>query len=680
MISSNLAEASQTDGESNKLSVRDIVVLILGIILPVFTIAEVNYPQLQPQTSLSIFAMLGLTICFLTVPLSPRFKFARWSQAVDWVLVGMTLFSCGFVAIQTEPVFSAVWLGGTSLGNRAAAETPVDYFVGILGLIVVLEATRRSIGIALPLLAMLFVAYALFGRDMPSWMFPHKGYSVGRIVSQTFLHSQGVFGTALSVMFTFVLLFVVFGSFLESSGATAFIIHFAKRLFGRTAGGPAKVAVASSALMGTLSGSAVANAVTTGTFTIPMMRSAGFPPYIAAAVEAVASSGGALVPPVMGAAAYMMLEIINPPVTYLQICRAALIPAVLYYLALFLIVHFYAKKLVWEGKHTVPVGVDPPPEQTAAEISPFSGVVFFGSLAVLVYFLVTGNSAFLAATKAMVVLWVLALLHPATRLNPKKTIMTLVDSSKNGVALIAASACVGIIIGVVTLTGIGTKVPAAVIPFAQGNLPVALIIIMLSTIVLGMGLPSVVCYLLVAVLFAPVIGEMGNIEPLAVHLFIFYYAMMSMVTPPVALAAYATASIANASIMKTGLRAFQFALTGFTLPFLFIFRPALLLMGSPGEEFSIAAGISAIGVALVGVVMLSAVVVGYLFGPLNWAMRVGFAIACVLSLFPDESFTILGFPTSLSDICGLSIGAVLLLIHLGVGRNNKPTSAPATAV
>ena len=216
--------------------------------------------------------------------------------------------------IQTDTLFDQFWIDGQSLGNRAGFETTLDITIGLIGLVIVIEAARRTLGWALPGLATIFLLYAYFGSLFPDWLFPHRGYSVSRIVGQTFLHSQGIFGIALNVMFTYVFLFVIFGAFLEATGATGFIVNFSKRMFGKSPGGPAKVAVLSSGLMGSLSGSAVANTATTGTFTIPMMRSAGFKPVTAAGIQAAASSGGALMPPVMGAGAYMMLEIIEPAV------------------------------------------------------------------------------------------------------------------------------------------------------------------------------------------------------------------------------------------------------------------------------------------------------------------------------------------------------------------------------
>ena len=283
----------------------------LAVVLSMFVLAEVNYPQLSPQSQMALFAMLGLVLVFLKYPLHFKSSARILGQGLDLILVVCVVGCFVYIVVQTEPLFQRFWIENQPLGNRAGMEQSIDYLVGLLGLILVLEAARRAIGLTLPLLSLAFLLYAALGQSMPGWLF-HRGYSWERIVSQTFLHSQGVFGIALKVMFTYVFLFVLFGSVLEKTGATRYVINFARRLFRSSAGGPAKVAVISSGMMGSLSGSAVANTATTGTFTIPMMRSAGFQPTTAAGIEAAASSGGALVPPIMGAGAYMMLEIVAP--------------------------------------------------------------------------------------------------------------------------------------------------------------------------------------------------------------------------------------------------------------------------------------------------------------------------------------------------------------------------------
>jgi TRAP transporter 4TM/12TM fusion protein len=627
----------------------------LGVALCVFVLFEVNYPRLTPQSQLSLFALFGLVLCFLTRPLSRRLRASSRWHLLDALLAALATFVCLYVALQSEPMFSRFWFADSSLGDRAGAEVPLDHVVGVLGVLLVLEATRRIVGVALPLLSGAFLVYAALGSYAPDWLFPHRGYSIERIVSQTFLHSQGVFGTALSVMFTYVFLFVLFGVILEATGATEYIIDATRRLFRNSSGGPAKVAVLSSGLMGSLSGSAVANTATTGTFTIPLMRSAGFRPWVAAGVEAAASSGGALVPPVMGAGAYMMLEIIEPPVTYLQIIQAAILPAVVYYLSLFFIVHFTARR----------IGAA---DRDAAAAIPrtgrgrFEGLLFFVSLAALVAFILSGYTVFRSVTLAIGVVLVLGAIHPRTRLAPAAVLTSMVRAARSGVALICAAACVGIIIGVVTLTGVGTKLPATILPLAQENLLLALVLIMVSSIVLGMGLPSAVCYLLMATLVGPALGKLG-VVPLAAHMFIFYFGMMSMVTPPVALAAYTAATIANTSIMRSGLAAFRFALVGFTLPYMFVFRPELLLLSADGGAAAPLRVVGSLAVAVLGVVALAAGLAGYLQRELGWVARSILFAGAALLLFPRQGELLPSVNVSILDLAG---GALFLGV-LAVG-------------
>ena len=624
----------------------------LGVLLCAFTLLEVNYPLLAPQSRLAFFALVGLALCFLNVPVHPKLKEDPRARASDLVLAVLAVCCCGYIVVQTDPIFEAWWIDGQTLGNRAGFETALDTSIGLVGLLLVIEAARRALGLALPLLAGAFILYALFGAAFPDWLFPHRGYSIPRVVAQTFLHSQGIFGVALNVMFTYVFLFVIFGAFLEATGATRFIVDFAQRVFGRSSGGPAKVAVLSSGLMGSLSGSAVANTATTGTFTIPMMRSAGFQPVTAAGVQAAASSGGALMPPVMGAGAYMMLEIVDPPVTYLEIIRAALIPAILYYLSLILIVHLHAKRVAIAAGGTPGDADATGPDTPEAEArSHAAGIVFGAALGSLILFLVLGYTAFRAVTLSLVVIVAVSSLHKATRLDWRFTILSLVTASRGVVPLVAAAACVGIIIGIVTLTGVGTRLPATIIPLAEQSLFLALVLIMISSIILGMGLPSAVCYLLMATLIGPVLGNLGVI-PLAAHLFIFYFGMMSMVTPPVALAAYAASSIAGTRIMPTGLAAFRFALVGFTLPYMFIYRPELLMLTATGEPAGVLDMLLPVAIATLGVTCFAAGIAGQLSRPLGLGLRLAIFAAAGLLLAPGPTIALAGIDLAVFDVAG----------------------------
>ncbi len=635
------------------------------MLLCLFILAEVNYPQLTPQSELALFAMLGLIVVFLRYPVHPRFANNRAFRLLDVVLIGSVVVCFGYVLGQTEPIFQAFWLDGKSLGDRAGAELPLDYIIGGLGLLLILEATRRSIGITLPLLSLAFLLYAGFGQFMPDWLFPHRGYSVQRIVSQTFLHSQGAFGIALRVMFTYVFLFVLFGALLERTGATNYVLDLARRVFGSSTGAPAKVAVLSSGMMGSLSGSAVANTATTGTFTIPLMRRAGFQPAIAGGIEAAASSGGALVPPIMGAAAYMMLEIVEPAVTYLEIIKAALLPAVLYYTGMLCIVHFAARS----RRHAPGVSVHSPEETNANEQSEkhgkfltLQGGIFLAAFVTLIGVLLMGATAFRAVSWSLLVVIAISLLdflvrrirgqdsaterHRDSEIVPtgigvsdlRKGINFLISpcerAAQSGVSLIAAAASVGIILGVVTLTGIGGKLPSVLLPLASTNLMLALFFLMISTIILGMGLPSSVCYLLMAILVGPVLLDLG-VVPLAAHFFIFYFGMMSMVTPPVALAAYAASAIAGSGIMATGFAAFRFALVGFALPYAFVLRPALLWLSESGGTPDVWTVFVNFSLTLIGTVILATAIAGYIFNRLSlWTRCVLFVAAFILFFAP----------------------------------------------
>jgi TRAP transporter 4TM/12TM fusion protein len=635
---------------------RQLWLTMLGVVLCLFTLAEVNYPFLSPQSQLAGFAMLGLLLCFLHYPVHPRWINHPVARLIDVGLCLLVVVACGYVITQSESIFQAWWLQGQSLGNRAGQETSLDFAVGLLLAALVIEGTRRSIGVALPLLSLLFVAYALWGGHMPTWLLPHRGYDLHRTVSQTVLQGQGIFGVALRVMFTYVFLFVVFGAFLKATGATQFIIDFARRLFRNSLGGPAKVSVLSSGLMGSLSGSAVANTATTGTFTIPMMRASGYRAETAAGIEAAASSGGALVPPVMGAAAYMMLEIVTPPVTYLQIIKAALLPAILYYLSLFLIVHFHSKRLALARD-----GGGPTPDQPGPW-NPAAGVVFGAAFASLLSFLFLGYSAFRAVSLSLGVIVVLSLFNRHTRLTVRTGLQAMTQAARDVIPLVCAAACVGIIIGVVTLTGVGTRFPALILPLAEGSLFLALLLIMVSSIILGLGLPSVVCYLLMATLIGPVLGQLG-VVPLAAHLFIFYFGMMSMVTPPVALAAYAASSIAGSPMMATAVAAFRFALVGFTLPFMFVFRPELLMLDAASDPASWQTIVYAVGVAALGITAFAAGLSGHLRHALGWGARSGMFVAAALLLFPGRETLLAALPIPLHDLLGASVFVALTVLN-----------------
>lgn len=634
------------------------LILPVAVALSIFILVEVNYPFLRPQSRLAFFALLGLIIVFFKYPLHPKLADNLFIDILDFGLAFLSLVCFGYVILQTEPVFESLWLNDTYLGNRASAEHFLDFLIGGVALILILEATRRSIGLTLTILASIFIFYALAGQYLPGWLFEHGGYSLERVIGKTFLHG-GVFGVALRVMFTYVFLFVLFGTLLERTGATTYILNLAKKVFGTSKGSPAKVAVIGSGMMGSLSGSAVANTATTGTFTIPLMRSVGFKPEIAGGIEAAASSGGALVPPIMGAAAYMMLEIVEPSVTYLEIIKAALIPAIFYYTALLLIVHFYARRISNPASSENQTQSEQASlqEDSVEKLPKIQGIVFFTAFVTLIVFLLklpgadasgTDKSPFLlsmfgfllrastpyrAVSWALLVVLIVSLFHPKTRVGLSGMMKAMENAAHSGVSLIAAASCVGIILGVVELTGIGTKMASTMLSLAETNVILALFLLMVSTIILGMGLPSSVCYLLVAILLGQVLPELGfGQQVLPVHFFIFYFGMMSMVTPPVALAAYTAAAIADANIMKTAFAAFRFSLVGFALPYAFVLRPELLLLNPEGGNIEIWSLFINLSLTLIGTVIFAASMAGYVFKEMSLLER-GICLLAVICLF-----------------------------------------------
>lgn len=596
---------------------------ITGTLLCVFVLFGVNTTELAEQSELAMFALLGLILVFLSCPFAKKWQKTKGSKAGDIVLCLLTVCAFGYVFVQSEPLLNVFWADGQKLGDRAGSEAPIDCFIALIGVLLVLEATRRAIGNTLPILVIIFIVYAFTGPNLPDWLFPHRGFDWERIVSSTYLQS-GVFTIALKVMYSYVFPFVIFGTLLEQTGATAYVINLAQRIFSKSTGGPAKVAVVSSGLMGSLSGSAVANTATTGTFTIPLMKSSGFKPEQAAGIEAAASSGGALMPPIMGAGAYMMLELIDtqPAVTLLQILRAALIPALLYYFALLLTVHFQSKKI--GAASTAGDAFE------KGNVHHYQGYMFFGAfllLIVLLFFFSPFRSVTICLAGILIASW----FSPHTRITPQKLMDALVKAAKGGVSLVAAASCVGIILGIVTLTGIGGKLPGAIIPLAQDNVILALILLMVSTIILGMGLPSAVCYLLMATMIGSVLESMET-ATLAAHLFIFYFGMMSMVTPPVALAAYTAAAIAAADVMKSGLAAFRFALVGFALPFAFVLRPELLMLDKTGALAGVIPIVLNVGITVVAIIGLAAGVAGFAGRAISMALRL-FLVGLALTIF-----------------------------------------------
>ena len=467
-----------------------------------------------------------------------------------------------------------------------------DLVVGTALVLLVLEGTRRMLGPALPLTAIAFIVFSLTATKTP--------YPL--LIEQLFLTTDGIFGIPVAVSATFMVLFIVFGAMVERMGVGQLFMDFAIALTGRQAGGPAKVACITSGLFGSVSGSAVANVMTTGAFSIPLMKRIGFKPSFAASVEAVSSTGGQIMPPVMGAAAFVMAEYLG--VSYLTVAALALMPAVLYYVAVFASIHFEAKRLN--------IGTVPEDQQVPLRKVLFDSGHMFVPLAVIVGVLLLGYSAPYAALCGIASIIPTALLRKTTRhyVTVENTLTSLENGARNALPIAAATACAGIVVGTINISGIGLTFSNFVISAANETLLIALLLSMVAGIILGMGMPTTPAYIVQVALMVPALVGLG-VQVEAAHLFVFYFAILSAITPPVAMAVYAANALAGARVWESSIKAVKLGVTGFIIPFLFVYEPAILLQGDP---LYVAA---AVAQAMLGVIVLAATLHGYLLAPLR---------------------------------------------------------------
>ena len=490
-----------------------------------------------------------------------------------------------------------------------------DMALGVVAILIVLEATQRVIGMTLPIVAVIFLAYAYWGPYMPG-IFGHRGYDIGRILQHIYPSTEGIYGVPVGVSATFVILFITLGAFLKETGGGRFFIDIAFALFGRVRGGPAKVAIVASSLFGTVSGSATANTVGTGTFTIPLMKRLGYEPKFAAAVEALSSTGGQFMPPIMGAAVFVMIEILEVP--YGEIIAMAAIPALLYYVAVYIGVDLEAARLGLRGMDRSEL---PNVWKVLARGWPFLGPFFL-----LVYMLVFMHwSATKSAFWAIVAVIVISSLRSYTRLSISRFIHALKQGTMETLQVALACACAGIVVGAFTLTGLGAKVSFSLLELAHGFLLPMLIVAMITSILLGMGMPTTPAYIILAILIAPSLIK-ADVPPIAAHLFVFYAGIVSAITPPVALAAYAADAIAGSPPLQTGLTAMRLGISAFIIPYMFIYNPGLVLTGTwltiLYSIFIAIAGIFALSFAFRGRIMMQLSV-------LERFLLFGACVACV---------------------------------------------------
>jgi TRAP transporter 4TM/12TM fusion protein len=566
--------------------------------------------------------LFALTLVFLLYPTRPGHP--AW-RALDLLLLA---FGFGFVL--------HIFVNYEYFINRIIYIddlTPADLFFSIVSIVIVLEATRRVIGLALPLTAVAFLVYAVG--------FTHVRLPV--LLEQLYLSTEGIFGSTLGVSASYVMLFVLFGAFMEKSGTGQLFMDFALSLTGHTAGGPGKVAVISSSLFGTVSGSAVANVMVDGPITIPLMKRTGFRPPFAAAVEAVASTGGQLMPPIMGAAAFVMAEFLAVP--YAQVALWAVIPSLLYYVAVFFSVHFEALR---HGLRGVPRSELPKLGRVLMERGNLFVPIF-----VVLFGLMLGYSAPLCALAGALACLPMALLRASTRkgIGWRNVFDALVDGARNTLAVAMACACAGIVIGVVTITGLGIVFTQFVVVLSQDSLILALALTAVAGIVLGMGMPTTPSYIVMVSLLVPAVIKLGAATP-AAHMFAFYFAILSAITPPVALAVFAAAGLAKTDMWQTGWEAVRVAAPAYIVPFMFVYEPSLLMIG---DWTTIATSVIS---AIIGVICLAAGLMGYLRSPCSWWERCLLVIAALLLIKPGY----------VSDAIGFAVLAALLLLHSARSR------------
>ncbi|MEG1447041.1 MAG: TRAP transporter fused permease subunit [Ruthenibacterium sp.] len=530
------------------------------IVLSVFTgLLHIGQFTVFPMESIKFYAwhlMLGLILVFLYSPSDK--KNPKKLLVLDWVLVALSAISGAYVIFSYDQYIVL---------TQSGQLTPTLYFFGALITLLVLEAARRMLGWVLPGIAVATVLYAMLGGNLPG-ILGHRGYSLSRVLATVF-SDQGIYGTPIGVSASNVFLFLLFAAFLGASGADRIFQNIAIALTGRKRGGPAKMAVVASCLFGSISGSAVANVVSTGAFTIPLMKRQGYQPRFAGAVEAVASTGGQIMPPIMGAAAFVLSDISGTP--YSTVCIAALLPALMYYLALFKMVDLESVKHSLQG-----VPEDELPDLKESLKSAFK---LFIPLAILLFLLlVMKTTPMVAAIWSMVAIVVCGFLDKSDRLTFKQIIQGFVDGAKSLPQVVAACACSGIVTGMFALTGLGLKFSDFIVSLGGSSVILSLLLAMFVCIILGMGLPTTASYIICATAIAPALTKIG-IPSLAAHLFLLYFACISAITPPVAVASYAAAGIAKENSLKVSTTAVKLGIVGFALPFTFALNPDYLHFG-----------------------------------------------------------------------------------------------------
>ncbi|MBM7659609.1 TRAP transporter 4TM/12TM fusion protein [Bacillus mesophilus] len=627
------------DPEARTRSLTGIVgwIVFLGLLsFSLFQLYTAIFGIFTAQIQRSIHLGFALALIFLLFPaVKSHLNEKKGRFQVAWY--DATLAVVGIVVGSYWPIMIQ------DLVLRVGRLTPVDIIVGLLAILLVLEATRRAVGLPITIIALVFLLYAYFGPYMPGF-FAHRGLSVEQIIQSMFFTTEGILGTPLGVSSTFIFLFLLFGAFLVKTGVGQYFNDLAVSIAGKLTGGPAKVAIFSSALQGTISGSSVANVVTSGSFTIPMMKKLGYRKEFAGGVEAAASTGGQLMPPIMGAAAFLMVEFIGG-ISYWDIAKAAAIPALLYFTGIWIMTHFEAKRIGLRGLTD---------EEMPDRKEVLKKIYLLLPIVAVIVLLMSGMSVTKAALWSIVVTVLASAVRKETRIGIKDAIHALVDGARTALAVAAATAAAGIIVGVVTKTGLGLKLANGLVDLSGGLLIPTLFFTMIAAIILGMGSPTTANYVITSTIAAPAIILLG-VPDLSAHLFVFYFGIVADITPPVALAAFAAAGVSGGEPIRTGVQSAKLAIAAFIIPYIFVLSPELLmidtdLLGITWVLITSVTGMIAIGTSMVG----------------YWGRKMN-AFERVLAFFTG---LMLIYPEGITDTVGLIIFAALVVSQYFFKREN----------
>lgn len=632
----------QFDPESATRKLEGVFKWIVFIGLIAFSVFQVVFSifQVLPiQKLLSIHLGFALALIFLLFPARRKSKKKTSVAWYDLILAVLSVGVGSYLPIMFDTIV-----------NRIGVMTTLDFTVGLIGILLVLEATRRAVGMPIMIIALIFLAYAYFGPYMPGFLI-HRGLDLESMVQTMFFTTEGIFGTPLKVSGTYIFLFLLFGAFLIRTGVGQYFNDLACTIAGKRIGGPAKVAVFSSALQGTISGSSVSNVVTSGSFTIPMMKKLGYRKEFAGAVEAAASTGGQIMPPIMGAAAFLMVDFI-PGMTYWKIAKAAAIPAILYFAGIWIMTHLEAKRTGLKGLSD---------EEMPNRKEVLKKLYLLLPILVVVALLFSGMSIMRAALWSIVATVIVSAVRKATRIGVKDAVIALAEGAKSALSVAAATACAGIIVGVVTKTGLGLKLANGLVDLADEKLLLTLFFTMVTSLILGMGSPTTANYVITSTIAAPAIIAL-NVPELSAHMFVFYFGIVADITPPVALAAFAASGIAGGEPIKTGINSSKLAIAAFIIPYMFVYSPQLLMINTTFFQL-----IWVIITAFCGMIAIGGALIGFWYRKLNILERLLSLAAGLLLIYPE----------GISDIVGACIFIGMIVLQLFF-KNNKNMKTPAS--